>query len=181
MERVAAGDPAAQRAFARRVLPRVQRAARALLRAPADAEDAAQHCLIELLRSARTYRGDGALEAWCDRITARAAIRLARERARAAGRLAPEVELDALHASPEEPFAGEELPRDLHDYLAALPDVRREALVLRHVLDHSIAEIAELTGVSVNTVKDRLLAAREALRRQIRRDHLIPPRARRSA
>ena len=180
MERVAAGDPAAQRAFARRVLPRVQRAARALLRSPADAEDAAQHCLIELLRSARTFRGDGALEAWCDRITARAAIRLARERARAAGRIA-DVEPDDLHASPEEPFPGEDLPRDLHDYLAALPDVRREALVLRHVLDHSVAEIAEITGVSVNTVKDRLLAAREALRRQIRRDHLIPPRARRSA
>lgn len=181
MELVAANDKEAQKAFARRFLPRVQRATRALLRAPADADDATQHCLIELLRSARGFRGDGSLEAWIDRITVRTALRLARERARAHGRIDADAEPDALVGAPEEPFPGEELPRDLHEYLAGLSDVRREALVLRHVLGYSIAEVAELTGVSPNTVKDRLLAAREELRRLIRRDHLTHPRARRSA
>jgi RNA polymerase sigma-70 factor (ECF subfamily) len=46
-------------------------------------------------------------------------------------------------------------------------------LVLRHMLDYSIDDIAELTEVSPNTVKDRLLHAREQLRRLVRRDRMI--------
>jgi DNA-directed RNA polymerase specialized sigma24 family protein len=46
-------------------------------------------------------------------------------------------------------------------------------LVLRHGFEYSIDEIAELTGVSPNTVKDRLLRAREAIRRIIRREQLL--------
>ncbi|MBK8261284.1 MAG: RNA polymerase sigma factor [Nannocystis sp.] len=184
MELVAAKDPRAQQIFALRVLPRVRRATRALLSSPADADDATQLCMIELLRAAPGFRGEGAIEAWSDRITARTTMRLARERGRRSSRIDGEAEAEGL-IDPESrsppPLASESLPRDLREYLAALT-ARREALILHHVLDHSIPEVAELTGVSPNTVKDRLLAAREALRRLIRRDSLISPsRPRRSA
>lgn len=185
MELVAAKDPRAQQIFALRVLPRVRRATRALLSSAADADDATQLCMIELLRAAPGFRGEGAIEAWSDRITARTTMRLARERGRRSSRIDGEAEAEGL-IDPESrsppPLASESLPRDLREYLAALPAARREALILHHVLDHSIPEVAELTGVSPNTVKDRLLAAREALRRLIRRDSLISPsRPRRSA
>jgi DNA-directed RNA polymerase specialized sigma24 family protein len=45
--------------------------------------------------------------------------------------------------------------------LSELPEARRTVLVLRHVIGWSIQEIAEYTSVSVNTVKDRLLSARD--------------------
>jgi DNA-directed RNA polymerase specialized sigma24 family protein len=44
------------------------------------------------------------------------------------------------------------------------------ALVLRHVLGYSVEEIAELTEVSPNTVKDRLVQAREQVRKTLRRE-----------
>jgi DNA-directed RNA polymerase specialized sigma24 family protein len=43
------------------------------------------------------------------------------------------------------------------------------------MMDFSIDEIAELTEVSPNTVKDRLLHARQQLRKLIRRDRLFDP------
>ena len=80
------------------------------------------------------------------------------------------------------PALAEGLPRPVQEYLEQLSPSRRTALVLRHVLGYSVAEIAELTGVSPNTVKDRLLTARREFRRMIRRDlALAPGAARRSA
>ena len=67
----------------------------------------------------------------------------------------------------------DELPRPVAAYLDELPEVQREVLVLRHVLDHTVAEIAELVDVPVDTVKSRLLYARRALRKLIRRDNLL--------
>jgi RNA polymerase sigma-70 factor (ECF subfamily) len=48
-------------------------------------------------------------------------------------------------------------------------------LVLRHVLEYSIEEIASITESSPNTVKDRLLQARRQIRQGIRRDTAIIP------
>ncbi|MEZ4448500.1 MAG: sigma-70 family RNA polymerase sigma factor [Nannocystaceae bacterium] len=179
MELVAAEDPRAQSTLVHRLLGRVQRATRALLRERADAEDAAQVALLEVLRSAGSFRGEGTIESWSDRIVIRTALRLARRRVTSHGRIDDRAEPDRIAGDDEADasLARADLPRDLQEYLRALPEARREALVLRHVLGYSVAEVAELTGVSPNTVKDRLLAAREELRRMIRRDHLIHPRA----
>jgi RNA polymerase sigma-70 factor (ECF subfamily) len=51
--------------------------------------------------------------------------------------------------------------------------VQRSALVLRHVMGYSVNEIAELSDVSPNTVKDRLLRGTREMRRLIRRDVAI--------
>jgi RNA polymerase sigma-70 factor (ECF subfamily) len=47
--------------------------------------------------------------------------------------------------------------------LRSLPAHQRVALVLFYILELSVAEIAEQTGVPVNTVKVRLLRGRRAL------------------
>ena len=78
------------------------------------------------------------------------------------------------------PSFREGLPRAVAEYLADLPETRRTALVLRHALGYSIEEVAELTGVSPNTVKDRLLAAREQVRKHVRRDIATGASGRRS-
>ncbi len=48
--------------------------------------------------------------------------------------------------------------------LAGLPEILREAFLLRHRLDYSYEEIAEITGASVSAAKMRVMRAREALR-----------------
>jgi RNA polymerase sigma-70 factor (ECF subfamily) len=89
-------------------------------------------------------------------------------------RFQPTDDLDEVSLSPEPADTFEpDLPRELREYLAQLPESRRVVLVMRHMMDYTINEIAELTEVSPNTVKDRLLHARQQLRRAIRRDQMM--------
>jgi RNA polymerase sigma-70 factor, ECF subfamily len=173
MSLVAAGDPGAARELADRLVSRVHRLARSILRAGADADDAAQQSLIEILTSAKSYRGGASIERWSDRIAVRTTMRLARERRKLAGRLDDAVELDEIVSAAPSAVSADAAPRLATEYLNALPEKQRDALVLRHVMDYSIAEIAELTDSSPNTVKDRLLRGSREMRRLIRRDLAI--------
>ena len=51
--------------------------------------------------------------------------------------------------------------------LDALPHAQREAFVLQAEADMSVAEIAQATGVGLETAKSRLRYARAALRRTL--------------
>jgi RNA polymerase sigma-70 factor (ECF subfamily) len=169
----ASGDRHAQRQLVDRLHRRVQSIALSILGNALDAEDATQVVLMEILKSAGSFRGENLL-AWSDRIAVRTAIRHARQR-RIRGLRFPSTEnLDDLPL-PDDAFPScePELVRDLRDYLAQLPEARRVVLVLRHMMDYSIEDIAELTEVSPNTVKDRLLHARQQIRRLIRRDRML--------
>jgi len=168
----AAGDTNAQRQLVERLHRRVQSIAFSILGNALDAEDATQVILMEILKCIGSFRGDS-LTGWSDRIAARTAIRHARQRRIHGLRFEATENLDNLAWSRDAAYADADHARDLRDYLAQLPEARREVLVLRHMLDYSIDEIAELTEVSPNTVKDRLLHAREQMRRLIRRDRMI--------
>lgn len=54
---------------------------------------------------------------------------------------------------------------DLRRLVDLLPDVQREVLVMRYYRDLSFKEIAELTGVSINTALGRMRYAILNLRR----------------
>lgn len=172
----AAGDTHAQHRLVERLHRRVQSIALSILGNALDAEDATQVILMEILKCIGSFRGEN-LTGWSDRIAARTAIRHARQRRIHGLRFEATENLDnlacSLACSKDAAYADADHARDLRDYLAQLPEARREVLVLRHMLDYSIDEIAELTDVSPNTVKDRLLHAREQLRRLIRRDRMI--------
>jgi RNA polymerase sigma-70 factor (ECF subfamily) len=51
--------------------------------------------------------------------------------------------------------------------LEKLSPIFREAVVLRDITDMSYEEIAEVLGVSLGTVKSRILRGREALRAEL--------------
>ena len=168
----AAGDTHARHRLVERLHRRVQSIALSILGNALDAEDATQVILMEILKCIGSFRGEN-LTGWSDRIAARTAIRHARQRRIHGLRFEATENLDNLAWSKDAAYADADHARDLRDYLSHLPEARREVLVLRHMLDYSIDEIAELTEVSPNTVKDRLLHAREQLRRLIRRDRMI--------
>ena len=160
---------------ARRLSPRVRRLSRVIVRNDAVADDAAQVALVEILQSARTYGGRSSLERWADRITARVTLRQVREERRRFELVdsLDEPEKSVEPASPEmDPTEStrSQTPRALEEYLKAIPEAQREALILKHSLGHTVEEIAEITGVPVGTVKDRLVTARRQVRRLIQRD-----------
>jgi len=169
VSQAAAGDREAQLWLVERLRPRLRTLCLSLLANRADAEDALQASLLEILASAGSFRGEN-LNGWADRITVRTAIRLARQHRVRAARFELDPNLDEYPSLPLESQSREATARPVIDYLAELPETRRTVLVLRHVLDCSVAEIAELLEISPNTVKDRLLMARGELRRRIRRD-----------
>ena len=179
MALAAAGDPIAQEQLVVLLRRRVRTIALAILGHAADAEDTVQCALMEILGSARTYRG-GSLYAWSDRIAVRTAVRQARQRRVRTAQVDTTADPASLCAAVAEPAPERSIPRPILDYLAELPEARRTALVLRHVLDYSLDEIALLTDTPVNTVKDRLLQARRQVRQRIRRDLVCLPRIDRS-
>jgi len=166
MARVALAEPAAQAILVRRLLGRVQRLCRALLRNAHDAQDAAQVSMLEIFHAARGFRGDSSVERWADRITVRTALRIARSEKRA--QRAP-VDLEPLPIS-----AGAfEQTVLAQEYLGRISERQRTVLILRHGFEYSIEEIAEMAGISPNTVKDRLLRGRGLMRKMLRREQLL--------
>jgi RNA polymerase sigma-70 factor (ECF subfamily) len=171
VRRAAEGDSRAQAWLARRVLARVRKVARALSRHAADADDAAQLSLIEILRSARTYRGESNIEAWAGRIAVRTTMRHLRREKRKTDAV---VDTPALVAAVRPASAlAETLPRDVRHYLDQLPEPQRDAIVLHHALGYSLDEIAEMEGVSPNTIKSRLRLGGAALKKLVRRDRKL--------
>jgi RNA polymerase sigma-70 factor, ECF subfamily len=164
MTLVAAADPSAERTLDGRLRARSLRIARSLLRNEADANDAAQVSMLAIFKSAQSYRGESSLEHWADRIVVRTSVRvLAQRRSRSSV-------IDGNVAAEDLPVAASDTSLVAMQYLEHLSPPLRTVLVLKYGLEFSIEEIALVTEVSVNTVKDRLLRAKEAMRRVVRRD-----------
>ncbi|MBI5486529.1 MAG: sigma-70 family RNA polymerase sigma factor [Deltaproteobacteria bacterium] len=170
----ASGDGPAQREVALVLLDRVRRTARYILRNEADADDAAQSAMVEILRCLGRYRGTGSLAHWASRIVARTALAFARRRR------ADPTTVERLREPPAVPLApdgtagdGPMLRRRLVRCLDRLPAERRETVVLRLIEGMTLDEIAEETGVSVNTAKDRLRVGRAELRSAVLDDPVL--------
>lgn len=171
-KRAAQGDRAAQTWLARRVLPKVRKVCRALARSPHDADDAAQMAVLEILRSAHSFRAEASLDHWAGRIAARTALRFLTRERRKSEAVIPDAE-QHLPAPPPASSLCESLPRNVREYLGQLPSAQRDAIVLHHALGYSLDEVAHMTDVSRNTVKGRLRLGIAAVRKLVRRESTI--------
>jgi RNA polymerase sigma-70 factor (ECF subfamily) len=172
VERARKGDADAQAQLVERLLPQLRVVAHALLGRSADADDAVQIGLMRVLEGLASWRGEASLQAWARRVAANACLRLAEQNRRhARGRDGDDIE--ELVAPQPLDAAGAQVPGSVLEYLRRLPAIQREVVVLRHVLGHSVEEIAELTGAAIGTVKSRLLEGRKALRKWVRRDDAV--------
>jgi RNA polymerase sigma-70 factor (ECF subfamily) len=122
------------------------------------ATDVVQEAFAEALRQRRSFRGEGAPEAWiwsiAIRIALRERVRSKREPVNVDGRL-PEIEVTLA-----EPI-GDPV---VIDALRALPARRRLIAFLHYFADLSYEQIAEICEVSPGTVAATLAQARRAVR-----------------
>jgi RNA polymerase sigma-70 factor (ECF subfamily) len=172
IRQVLQGDTALFELLMRRYNERVYRAARAIVRDDAEAEDVMQQAYVNAFTHLRQFNGSARFSTWLTRI----AINEALARVRRQGRYQPfddgeepsTVEPFPLHVASEDPerraFAGE-LRRLLETSIDTLPDGTREVFVLREVEGLSTSEAAGALGVSEDVVKTRLSRGRAALRR----------------
>jgi RNA polymerase sigma-70 factor (ECF subfamily) len=178
----AMGEREAVATLAARLAPRVLRLCRLLLPAE-DAEDAAQMALMTILRDVGAYRGEASLQRWADRLAGRVAFKVRARTRRHGARWEADLSPDDLAVAdawrPDVPTGLGDLTRPLLDYLDALDEEVRAALILHHGLGHTVPEISSLTGTSPHTIKKRLQRGQAALRRLIRRDRVLPLSGRR--
>jgi RNA polymerase sigma-70 factor (ECF subfamily) len=168
----ASGDRQALSRLLRALGPQVLRVARGVMGAShPDVEDAAQESLVAVAGAISSFRGECTVAHFACRIAARRCVALrrrAKERAARRDSLAAREVEGAGSIPPPAPTSMRRAA--IRNLLSTLPEEQSETMVLRFVLGFSLAEVADATGVPVNTVRSRVRLSKEALRRRIESD-----------
>lgn len=150
---------------------------------PADAADTTQEVFLKVFRGMKHFHGQSSLKTWIYRI----AIHEASNRRRWWFRhKAKETSMEPADGSSEDrgfqhassplvdhrksPFdtaADHEVQTQVEKELRKVPEPYRTAVVLRDIEELSYEEVAEITQVSLGTVKSRITRGREALRKRL--------------
>jgi RNA polymerase sigma-70 factor (ECF subfamily) len=171
VRRARSGDAAAFGTLVDTRIDRCYRLAWSILSNDADAADATQDALVSAWRQLPRLRDSAAFDGWLNRIVANSALMARRHRVRLRevavrpafpGDPTPEPE------PPQDPLARTEMDKlvDNDAIGRAFDRLRpkdRMILVLHHVEERPVAEIARSLGIPVGTAKWRLHAARNAL------------------
>ncbi|WP_421874461.1 RNA polymerase sigma factor [Marinoscillum sp.] len=143
------------------------------------AEDLMQDAFIKAIKTIKSgkYNEEGKFLPWMLRI----AHNLAIDHFRKAKRY-PEIVMEdgssvfnTLEFS-EAPIENEHIKQDTHNllkrYIQELPEAQKEVLVMRHYMQMSFQEIADATGVSINTALGRMRYALINLRKKLNHSNI---------
>lgn len=143
-----------------------------------DRADLAQEVWIRVYRNVKRLNDPIKFRGWLSRI----ATNLFYDELRKRKRVRPPLSLDAPRKfddgemdwdipadkpGPDEDLSTREFYDRLHLAIADLPEVFRTTIVLREINGMAYEEIAEITGVSLGTVKSRIARARQRLQVQL--------------
>src|SRR2546423_247586 len=154
-----------------------------ILTDPADAADTTQEVFLKIFRGMKHFHGESSLKTWIYRIAIHEASNRRRwwfrhkskETSMEQNENAPEQHFSqelsfALidhHKSPFETVADHEVQGGEEQELRKVAEPYRTAVVLRDIEELSYEEIAEITQVSLGTVKSRITRGRDALRKRL--------------
>lgn len=174
-QRVAAGDEGAMRQLMRRHNQTMFRAARAILRDDAEAEDAVQDAYLRAFRAMGSFRADAKLSTWLTRIAVNESLQRLRKLKRSAEVVTMDGEtVEAAADRPADEAGGVRGPevdalrgearRIIESGIDRLPDAFRAVFVLRAVEEMSVEETAAALEIPEATVRTRFFRARSLLR-----------------
>lgn len=133
------------------------------------AGDAVQEAFFSAYRNLARFRGDS-FRSWLTRIALNAATDILRNRKRRPADPFPEWEDEAWQPpaddseSPERTAIGRQRTRVIAHAMSLITEDQRKAILLYDIQGYDYQEIAEMTGVSLGTVKSRIHRGRLALR-----------------
>jgi RNA polymerase sigma-70 factor (ECF subfamily) len=120
-----------------------------------------QRALLQCYTAASSYQAQWAVSTWLYRILTNVCVDELRRRAT---RTAYGASIDVLDSTrPREPRRD----LDLHRALARVPREARILLALRYAEGLSYEELAQVRGISVNTVKSQLARGKTLLREEL--------------
>jgi len=133
--------------------------------------DVTQETFIKVYNSLDKYSTEYKFSTWLYRIAHNAAIDHLRRNSVQSQSIETEnadgtyqLQLECSQPGPEKLRERSEWRAELQDVVRCLPASYRELIVLRHSRELSYDEIAEVTGLPLGTVKNRLFRAREMMR-----------------
>jgi RNA polymerase sigma-70 factor (ECF subfamily) len=156
----------------------VYRLARRLLGNESDAQDTTQETFIQVYRKLSSFRGDSRFSTWLYRIATNAALMRRRARSRRPTEpldaFAPRFDEAGKHAATaaelgvpnrlDETIDAKALAEKVQAAVDRLPDLYRRPFVLRDLEELETAKVAEVLGLQVATVRQRVHRARILLR-----------------
>ena len=169
------GDPSAHRDLVDRHKQYAFTIAFRILRNRENAEEAAQDAFMQAFRHFPSFSREAKFTTWFYRIVFNAAL-MAKRREKTAAQ-----DLDAVRGIPSEGGAADETKRHerqfhIHEALQRLQTQDAAILTLFYMREHSLEEIAEITGTSASNAKVRLHRARQRMAAEL--DGLLKTEAR---
>ena len=163
-----AGDAAAYHRFLQRLSKHLRAfLARRLFGWPDEVEDLVQECLLAMHNQRHTYQSDQPLTAWVHAIARYKLIDLLR--AKSTREALHEPLDDDLAVFAQEQNEASDARRDLSGLLDTLPDRQRLPIVHVKLQGMSVAETAQLTGMSESAVKVGVHRGLKALAARIKK------------
>lgn len=177
VRRVLGGDEEAFADLVRRWEPRLRAYVGQIVKTPEEARDLVQEAFLRAWSNLDQYNPTFRFSTWLFRIAHNLAIDQLRRRRQSLVSLevGEDDEGSALVLDPADPRRGpladlanrelaEALAREIHN----LPAAYRELVTLRHFVGLAYHEIAELKGLPLGTVKNKLFRAHSVLREALR-------------
>jgi RNA polymerase sigma-70 factor (ECF subfamily) len=142
--------------------------------------DLTQEVFIKVYASLSRYRPEFKFSTWIYKIAHNAAIdhlrrHATREAVAGSETNCAETTVESRRLSPEQESERTERCSEIEIVVQLLPAPYRELILLRHSQDLSYEEIAEVTGLPLGTVKNRLFRAREAMREHLLQRGITTP------
>ncbi len=173
------GDLPSQQWLVERFTPMVFRFCMRMTRDEQDARDATQDTFFKVLRKLDRYNDEYRFETWLFSIARNTCIDVHRRRKRRSE--SPERDVAAQGPSPLDLAVKRHDADRVHVALATLPDIYREIITLYHLEGMLYREIADLTGLPMGTVMNRLFRARRKLKDALEANDASQARARKAA
>jgi RNA polymerase sigma-70 factor (ECF subfamily) len=162
-EAAARGDRRAAEALLRALMPRIRNLVRYFVRGDAEVDDITQEALVSVLRGLSGFRGEGAFQAWSDRIVVRSVFAHIR-RTRVAEKRHVEYTPDLVPVANDQTAHGFLARRKAIRALDEVPEDQRTVLVMHHVAGLGVREISEELQIPFETVRSRLRLGMARLR-----------------
>jgi RNA polymerase sigma-70 factor, ECF subfamily len=144
-----------------------------------DRADLAQEVWIRVYRSIHRLKEPAKFKSWLGRITTNLFYDELRKRKRFKGSVSLDAprystdgqydwELPSIEPTPADTMMTQEFHDHLRQAMAELPDVFQKTIAMRELQGLSYEEIADITGVSLGTVKSRIARARQRLQEKLK-------------
>ncbi|MGF1512771.1 MAG: sigma-70 family RNA polymerase sigma factor [Elainellaceae cyanobacterium] len=173
-------DKAAFAELLRRYQPHLEKVFYHLAPDWSDRADLVQEVWIRVYRNLKRLQEPAKFRGWLTRIATNLFYDELRKRKRVRSPLSLDAprqasdgemswEVASVDPGPDQELLTQEFYAQLHRAIADLPEVFRTTIMLREIEGMAYEDIAEVTGVSLGTVKSRIARARQRLQSQLQR------------